>query len=165
MRYGKLFAGAAALCLLLSFHRSAAAQQAGLFLGARAIAISQPARGAGAGVMIGMGITKHVAVSLDVDLGGVSVRDSLRMIGHADIGLRIAPIQLWRVHPFVEVAFSSQGLEPAAPDTVRTAFTAGVGSEISLSETRSLLLSFRRTALSEGPTYRSSVGLVLRPPR
>jgi hypothetical protein len=160
-----------ATALLLSIGASTAHAQhtwqrgAGVFVGAHAMRIQQPADGAALGVALGYNIGGRFAVLIDVDLGGARVNDSTRMIGHADIAARVYPIAIGPVTPFLEAAFTSQQLERPPADLLHTGFTAGGGMELFFSATRSLVALVRRTSFDQQPTYRVSLGVHLRPPR
>ena len=138
----------------------------GLFAGAHIVAIHQPANGSAVGGLVGAGLTKNFSVLLAVDVGAVEVRDTMRMIAHADLALRAYPLTARMIAPFAEISFSAKGIENASDDMLtNTAFTWGVGAEWFYKTTRSVIAHLKRTELPAGPTYRLVLGVQLRPPR
>ena len=138
----------------------------GLFAGAHAVAIHQPANGSAVGGLVGAGLTRHFSVLLAVDVGAVEVSDTMRMIAHADLALRAYPLAARRIAPFAEIAFSAQGIETSSDDMLsRSAFTWGVGAEWFYKTTRSVVVQLTRTELPVAPTYRIGFGIHLRPRR
>lgn len=137
----------------------------GLFAGFHIVAVHQPANGSAVGGVVGAGLTKHFSVLLAIDVGAAEVRDTMRMIGHADIGVRAYPLAGRTITPFAEIAFSAQGLETRDDGMDSpTGFTWGVGAEWFYKPTRSVIVQFKRTELPIGPTYRLGFGIQLRPP-
>ena len=137
----------------------------GLFAGANIIAVHQPANGSAVGGLVGAGLTKHFSVLLALDVGAAEVRDTMRMIAHADLALRAYPLAARTIAPFAEIAFSAQGLETRDDGMDSpTGFTWGFGAEWFYKQTRSVVVQARRTELPIGPTYRLGFGIQLRPP-
>ncbi|HEY0037796.1 MAG TPA: hypothetical protein VGB66_13965 [Longimicrobium sp.] len=182
-----------AVVVLLASGGSAAAQEsrpsvAGFALGTHAVGMSSdrgaaaPRRGGGVGGFIGMGVTRHVMVLLNVDLAAGAFQDdeSIGLLGHADIAARVAPFRAGVAFPYLQGAFSS-GLREATADRQLqgTGWTVGGGVEVVLSPMASLDLAVLRTRVrhdeltGSGPgdpvrvreaTTRVQLGTVWRPP-
>ena len=193
MKPASRMAAVTLVVLLLAAGGSAAAQQsrpsvAGLALGTHAVGLSSdqgaaaPRHGGGAGVFLGMGVTRQVMVLLNVDLAAGAFHDdrSAGLLGHADIAARVAPFRAGVAFPYVQGAFSSGLRETMADRQLQgTGWTVGGGVEVVLSSTASLYLGILRTRVrydeltGSGPgdpvrvretTTRLQLGTVWRPP-
>jgi hypothetical protein len=168
MRWNSKLAAALAIVLCTSAAQAQVEpwRTEGLFASAQIVGFTQPENGTAFGIELGFGGTRHFSVLLGLDLGGAAVRDTMRMVGHADLALRAYPLAARRIAPFAEVAFSSEGAETSVDDMeVNTGFTWGVGAEWFYKPSRSVVAHIKRTEIGDDPSYRFAFGAMLRPPR